>query len=124
MSAIFPLFAVSTSFLFIKISDAMPTPRVKMVFMRIFITFYMFKECMQVVPQFRVDKDVYTYLHGRNLNVLDYSDFIENVKDPNDDFSGMDRIESVYALNKFSTPITTYAHTPDEEKITALTQAF
>ena len=47
--------------------------------------------------------------------------------DKNDDFTGFDRIESVYALNKFSVPITTYAHTPEEsgeERITALTQAF
>ena len=121
MSAIFPLFAITWSFLFIKISDMVPTKVVKIIFMRVFIFVYLFKECLQLVPQFRVDKDIYTYLHGRNLNVLNYNEFIETQMDPADNFTGFDRIESVYALNKFSTPITAYAHTPDEEKITALT---
>ena len=44
--------------------------------------------------------------------------------DKNDDFTGLDRVESIYALNKFSVPITTYAHTKEDsqdERITALT---
>ena len=56
--------------------------------------------------------------------MLDYSQFVQNQMRKDDDFAGFDRVESVYAFNKFSTPITTYAHTHEEEKITALTQAF
>ena len=66
MSAIFPCFAISSSFFFMKVSNAIRNKTLKVIVMKCFILFWIFKECKQLIPQFRVDKDIYTYLHGRN----------------------------------------------------------
>ena len=139
MSAIFPQFAITFSFFImqlgslidritgvlgvsdVKVLGFKPFKAASGIVCRGFFLLLIFKEIKQVVPQYITDKDIYTYLHGRNQNVLDYSSFIAN---KTNDFGGFDQIESVYALNKFSTPITTYAHTNEGEKVTVLTQTF
>ena len=50
MSAIFPLFAVSTSFFALKLYSAIPVKPVKTVIMKILVLFWAFKEMKQIVP--------------------------------------------------------------------------
>ena len=66
LSAIFPFFAISTSFFVMKISNGIRNKTLKVIVMKCFLLYWIAKECKQLIPQFRVDKDIYTYLHGRN----------------------------------------------------------
>lgn len=55
------------------------------------------------------DKEIYTLLNGRSPEMNQY--LADN---------GFERIESVYLLSKYESPITTWAHVPEEPKITCL----
>ena len=50
MSAIFPLFAVTTSFFLMKVEAIIPKGKARRVIMRGFITFLIYKECTQMIP--------------------------------------------------------------------------
>jgi hypothetical protein len=50
MSAMFPLYGISTGLLVMKLSNLVPTKLGKMVFMRIVIFYVIARECMQTTP--------------------------------------------------------------------------
>ena len=91
-----------------------------MLFSRFIVFYVVAREIAFAIPQVKGDKNIYTFLHGRNKDLLDYSDFLNN-HTQEDGWQGFDRVESIFAVNKFSAPPTVYSHTPGEEKITTLT---
>jgi hypothetical protein len=124
MVPIFPIFAVFWTFFWInfyKIFTFVP----KKVYTLVFGFYCFFELSEHVKHQLNVctgDREIYTLMHGRSNVLLDYSDYI--AEHPEDDWKGFDRIESLHVARKYETPVTAWAHVPDEEKITALYSTF
>lgn len=110
MSSIFPFYALSWAFFWLKMAQLLPF--IKKSFKLIFVV-YATAEILSTMKNqlnFNVgDKEIYTLLHDRSGEMGEYLSA-----------NGFDRIESIYLLSKYESPITTWAHVPEEPKITCL----
>lgn len=110
MSSIFPFYALSWSFFWLKMAQLMPF--IKKSFKLIFVVYATAEILSTMKNQLNYnvgDKEIYTLLNDRSGPMTEY--LAEN---------GFERIESIYLLSKYESPITTWAHVPEDPKITCL----
>ena len=119
MSSILPLFAITSAFAMMRLASQGNIYFKKIVVKPLYF-YYLVKE-MRKMLTFPGDKDIYNLQIANSSLILDYSEFAR--ENPSENFSGFERIESVFTLDPFRVPPATQAHTADEEKITSLSSA-
>jgi hypothetical protein len=79
--------------------------------------YYILKEVLAMIA-FSGDIEIYNLINNNSPLFLDYSQFAK--EHPEENFTGFDRVESVYSLDPMRVAPVTYAHSQEDEKITAL----
>jgi hypothetical protein len=116
MSSILPIFAVTVGNGFLHMSNQ-GNKYFRYYFIRCISIIYIIKEQLCFIPQSTSDKLLYTIFHDRSTLALDLSEYKGDYE-----FEKFQRVESVYVINKFGAPISTWAHShSSEDQITVLT---
>ena len=81
----------------------------------VYISYELKEVIVNQINQNTGDKEVYNLFHGRSNVLLEY-DYQSLAKEhPDEQFTNITELESVFYSNKYDTPVRMYAHTPGDK---------